>query len=685
MLRGNSLLRVMKVRHFLLWFMLFTNFGVYSQKTFGTDFWMAFIQNADADIEYEHYLRLSLSAQEATEVIIENTKIGYKEVISLDDNSVKKLIVPFQDFNIPVYGEIVNKSLHIISKKNISVYAENYQIASCDATLLLPTEACGSYYIIQNNVSRTETVTYPFRPSVFNVIAFEDDTEVEITPTLTTTDGKPANEPFKVILNKGDVYQVANRMEDMGKGLSGSQVYVLNGKKVAVYSGNKCSNVPDECKTGDSDILYDVSYPVSSWGKNFIIRPFKSGNNDMIKCTACKDGTKIYKDGILLATINALESYEFFVAEEKGAFKLETSEPVATYQYMTSNSYIKKRSYGGPSYQYVAPIEQAIEEITFNTMSNGLIPAHYLNVIIKTEDVEEVSINGKTNFATFTPIDEIYSTASAPLEDGVYTLKAKNGFVANVYGAGEAVSYSYSVGSKMEAINRLPWDPSVAYDTVCVENVVVENDTIEEMVDIKGKPKEVTIYRHYRQSYSTDISEIICEGENYVVGSESFHSAGEYLIPLTAINGCDSIVHLQLKVAPKESVIFEETAICDTHYEGHGFSIDVKNDGFNTFTQNYINRLGCDSIVTLKLEVVKPVDNTVIPTMFTPHTREGKNDIFMEGYEVYIYDRYGNLVCHSTNGWDGYYRGEVADPGIYIYTLYMKDDKKKKGSIEVFK
>ena len=442
----------MRLKHILLWLLLLTGTVVQGQKTSGTDFWMAFTQNADTDLDKEYFLKVFLSAQEATEVTIENEKLGFKQTISVGANSLESVTIPFDDFNMSEYGEVVNKSLHITSEKEISVYAENYQIASCDASLVLSTEACGSYYIIQNNVSRTESKKYTFRPSTFNIVAFEDDTEVEITPTLTTSDGRPANVPFTITLNKGDVYQVANLKEDMGKGLSGSQVQVLYGKKAAVYSGNNSSNVPDECISGDSDILYDVAYPVSSWGKNFIIRPFSSGNYDMIKCTACKDGTKIYKNGELIATINAFESYDFIVDESDGAFKLETSEPVATYQYMTSSLYLKNRT-GGPSYQYVAPIEQAIEEATFSTIAHNELHYHYINLVIKTEDVETITLNGKTGFATFSPVDDVYSTASVSIEKGTYTLRAKNGFVANAYGSGEWISYSYSVGSKIDVIN----------------------------------------------------------------------------------------------------------------------------------------------------------------------------------------------------------------------------------------
>ncbi|MBP5455997.1 MAG: gliding motility-associated C-terminal domain-containing protein [Paludibacteraceae bacterium] len=79
------------------------------------------------------------------------------------------------------------------------------------------------------------------------------------------------------------------------------------------------------------------------------------------------------------------------------------------------------------------------------------------------------------------------------------------------------------------------------------------------------------------------------------------------------------------------------------------------------------------------------VDNIVIPTVFTPHEKNGENDDFMPGYEVVIYDRYGNVVANSTNGWDGDYRGDVADAGVYIYVLTLKDGRVKKGTIEVYR
>ena len=99
----------------------------------------------------------------------------------------------------------------------------------------------------------------------------------------------------------------------------------------------------------------------------------------------------------------------------------------------------------------------------------------------------------------------------------------------------------------------------------------------------------------------------------------------------------------------------------------------------------YQNEVGCDSIITLDLTLHPKIDTHIIPTVFSPINGDGVNDVFMEGYKTYIYDRYGNLVCHSDNGWNGLYRGSYADAGIYVYKVEMKDGVVRKGTIEVLK
>lgn len=90
-------------------------------------------------------------------------------------------------------------------------------------------------------------------------------------------------------------------------------------------------------------------------------------------------------------------------------------------------------------------------------------------------------------------------------------------------------------------------------------------------------------------------------------------------------------------------------------------------------------------VITSDIIAVALVDNITIPTVFTPHIVDGQNDDFMPGYPTIIYDRYGNIISNSDNGWDGQYRGAVADPGVYMYVIRLKDNREVKGTIEVFR
>lgn len=85
------------------------------------------------------------------------------------------------------------------------------------------------------------------------------------------------------------------------------------------------------------------------------------------------------------------------------------------------------------------------------------------------------------------------------------------------------------------------------------------------------------------------------------------------------------------------------------------------------------------------LPVINNVDEHIdVPNLFTPDGN-GLNDIFLKGEEVYIYDLHGRMICHSTDGWNGYYKGEIVDSGAYVYVLVTKSGAKQKGIVEIVK
>ncbi len=105
---------------------------------------------------------------------------------------------------------------------------------------------------------------------------------------------------------------------------------------------------------------------------------------------------------------------------------------------------------------------------------------------------------------------------------------------------------------------------------------------------------------------------------------------------------------------------------------------------------------GCvDSIISCV--VVEPMFALYIPDAFSPNGF-GKNQVFMakgdfiKDFEMYIFDRWGNELFHSTNindGWDGTSKGTMSPEGTYVYKINVTDTKRKQhtyvGSVYLIK
>lgn len=106
---------------------------------------------------------------------------------------------------------------------------------------------------------------------------------------------------------------------------------------------------------------------------------------------------------------------------------------------------------------------------------------------------------------------------------------------------------------------------------------------------------------------TTYLTEVLCEGEVFTVGPNNYNSTGTYSYVLNNTNGCDSTVFLDLTVNPVDTTYLTEV-ICQ------GQNVMVGTDTYTT-TGNYTNILtnmyGCDSTVLLNL-TVNSVDSTYL-------------------------------------------------------------------------
>ena len=94
-----------------------------------------------------------------------------------------------------------------------------------------------------------------------------------------------------------------------------------------------------------------------------------------------------------------------------------------------------------------------------------------------------------------------------------------------------------------------------------------------------------------------------------------------------------------------------------------------------SYTVQVKTPLGCVASAPVQINVV---ERLLFPSAFTPNA-DGQNDTWQihgltsfEQVEVFIYNRWGNVVYHSlgyTQPWDGTYRGERVEPGAYAYRI----------------
>ncbi len=111
----------------------------------------------------------------------------------------------------------------------------------------------------------------------------------------------------------------------------------------------------------------------------------------------------------------------------------------------------------------------------------------------------------------------------------------------------------------------------------------------------------------------TSLSETICQGDTIYIGSTYYTQPGNYAQVLAASTGCDSTVLLNLTVFPNYNITID-TSICvgDTIWTGG-----------NPYWQSGIYTIpltsaqGCDSIVTLRLEVVNLQAHVAVPDTLT--------------------------------------------------------------------
>mgnify|MGYP005816331039 CR=1 FL=1 len=518
-----------KLRRFILSILtIFLVNASYAQVTTeGKEFWLGFMENEASGSVVE--LEIYLSAKQDAQVQITAPKGGFSRAITVPAGSARFVAVPTSEY-MPLQEGIFNMGIKVTSDVPISVYALNKRQFSADAAVILPVTALGKEYFVTTHAEPVTDVINNSRESVMLIVASQDNTELEITPSVRTEGGHEAGVPFSVTLDAGESYQLKGETSSPlnFKDLTGTYVRSISTnsedcKNVAVFGGNVFTNVGG---CGDArDHLLEQMFPISTWGKNFLYVPYETRfGGDYIKIIASEDNTVVNITG--LAPIQLDRGDVHIEKALDGVRSVSSNKPISFAQFSRSRSCDGTQS--DPFYILVSPLEQRIREVTFNAFSVAVINRYYLTMITEAGKTADVRLDGNNVGNRFTTFDNA-AYASIEISQGNHTIEAPEGVIAFVYGFGDAESFGYSAGVALENLNlQIQGDDefiSIIQDEACL------NADIEFSANFNTPAGEQPRFNTFEWDFGEGTTK---EGESVV---HKYTEPGFYNITLVASDG----------------------------------------------------------------------------------------------------------------------------------------------------
>ena len=557
-----------------------------SPSSVGKVFWLSYLHN--------HFrpptLTLLLSAEQACSGTVSNPLTGWSTAFTVAAHSVSTVQVPLEQAYPENVDEIANFGILVTADDSISVYAANYNSNSFDVTNVLPVNALADEYLLQ---------TYtPMMNAEFVVVATEDNTVVEITPSKALEGGHSANHTFSIMLQQGQTYLGKSRFGGTLGDLSGTVIKALYNKPIAVFNGNVCAMVPST--NSYTDHLVEQAVGVNYWGRSFAITSTESQNFDVVRVTALRDNTEIRKNGVLMATIQAHQTWEHQLSGAEGSCYLETSKPAGVYLYIAGAVLGNPQEMSDPSMIWIPPTEQKLNDLTFATFNSPGISNHYVNIVVPAESVNDVTLDGVSIGGQFSQLSgsSEFAFLRKQIANGTHTLHCDGGFIAHCYGLGFHESYGYAAGYK-----------AVPLTEQLLVNGILNTDL---PLDTKFCPYEPISFE-VNTNYQCD-SVIWNFGDGSPMGNgmalvHSFDTAGTYTVMATLYITSDETVfctnlYAHIRIVDGATITYYDTVCQGITYQANGFDIPSSESGHYTYTRTVtVPDQYCDSTFVLELEV----------------------------------------------------------------------------------
>ncbi|MCS5489812.1 PKD domain-containing protein [Algoriphagus limi] len=438
-------------------------------STIGRDFYIGFMDNNRRNTQPDRVVVI-ITAVEKAAGTIQTPKQSIPFTLEAGEQLMREFDGDDEGVIHRESGRVEYRPFRVTSSGDLTVHAINGREYSTDGTVILPTSALSTEYLVMAHYDTFGPGQEPGSNRNFEstllVVATENDTQVEVVPAAPTVNTIPAGAPIQFTLDAGESYQIKANGD-----LTGSRVRVLNPsadscKLLAVFGGNKTSSAGDCGTSGDH--IFQQAYPLESWGKEYIHIPLAGRTSgEIVKVLASQDGTEVRINGAVRATLDAREYVRFEFGKNELAL-IETSKPssVAVIAKSGACNEFGVAPLGDPSLFLLSPNSQRLKNITFSTgkLIGGFNQniEHYLTVLVPSGSESETLLNGVSVGGQFQPaLSTGFSYARIKVPFGVNTLSNQEGFIAYVYGSGSIESYGFAVGASLENVQ---YEIETSYD-----------------------------------------------------------------------------------------------------------------------------------------------------------------------------------------------------------------------------
>jgi hypothetical protein len=442
-------MRILPLLLFCAWLL-----PAHAQTTYGTEHWVTYMDNLALPFNGQPTFHLVISSEVGSDGTVTIPAIGFSFPFSVEAGTDEVVTLPANVY----YGigdeAVFDFGIRVNSEQPVRVYAFHDRAFFSAATLILPTTALGTEHLVMARPDDTQN-----SPSQLVVLATQENTVVEITPSVLTVSFRAPNLPFTVTLNAGQSFQLQSFSD-----LSGTRVRSLDeSKPIALFAGARQAQV--NCDLGGADDhLFEQIYPLELWGREYHVVPFKDRGGDEIRIMA----------GQLASSVTVgtetfeLEPGEVVAVNVPSPRRILSNAPIAVGQFNDSQECNNDLN-GDPNFIFLHSAFLRDERFLWNARISvapnvaGNVNQHFVNIVVQQNGgVTGMFLDGANISGQFLAFPNLpnWWYAQVSVAAGSHELVSDKPFQATAYGMGFFNSYGYALGFNNELATGLNEDLS---------------------------------------------------------------------------------------------------------------------------------------------------------------------------------------------------------------------------------